>query len=70
LPHLQARCIRFRKYPIVKLRFTIELRAHYRRSQKSLIFAAPLGARTRSARLKGVFSVGKAAKKTDFIKTN
>jgi hypothetical protein len=28
---------------------------------------APLGARARKARPKGVFSVGKAAEKTDFI---
>ncbi len=45
----------------VKLCFTIdkrmawEMRA-YRRRQKSRIFADPLGAQTRFARLKGVFS--------------
>jgi hypothetical protein len=36
----------------------------YRRLPKSSILTAPLGARTRNARLKGVFSVGKAAEKT------
>jgi len=35
--------------------------------QKTSILAAPLGARARKARLGGVFSVGKAAEKTDFI---
>ena len=47
---------------MLKLRFKIEARA-YRRSQKSLIFAAPLGARTRSARQEGVFSSAKPPKK-------
>jgi hypothetical protein len=36
--------------------------------QKSKILTAPLGARARVARLKGVFSVGGAAEKTILFK--
>ena len=39
----------------------------YRRLPKLKILAAPLGARTRFARQIGVFSVCKAAEKTDLI---
>jgi hypothetical protein len=42
----------------------------YRRLPKPEILAAPLGARTRGARQGGVFSVGKAAEKTDFYCNN
>jgi hypothetical protein len=55
-----------RNDPIVKLRFTIE-NASLSPPPKLRILAAPLGSRARLARLKGVFSVGKAAEKTDFI---
>jgi hypothetical protein len=48
--------------PFVKLRFTNDTRA-YRRLSKSAILTAPLGARTRSARLKGVFSAAKPPEK-------
>jgi hypothetical protein len=58
--------VNYTNQPIVKLRFTIENRA-YRRLPKSVILAAPLGARARLARRGGVFSVGKAAEKTIFI---
>jgi len=39
------------------------IRAHYRRLSKSAILTAPLGARTRPARQKGVFSAAKPPKK-------
>ena len=58
---------------IAKLCFAIENRSAWIRaliaaSQNRGFLLAPLGARARLARLKGVFSVGKAAEKTDFIK--
>lgn len=57
---------------IAKLRFAIENRAAgihalIAASQNRGFLLAPLGARARLARLKGVFSVGEAAEKTDFI---
>ena len=48
--------------PIIKLRFTIDLRA-YRRLTKFKNLSAPLGARTRFARLSGVFSAARPPKK-------
>jgi hypothetical protein len=57
---------------IVKLRFTIEtreagIRALIAARQNLQILTAPLGARTRFARQRGVFSVGKATEKTNCI---